>query len=141
MQSSRLEPRKFREDGDANSAWVPLICGGSEQLSGLRYCSGIPGSGVGAGVVADAGGFLRAFVAAAFLPAALRARVCAALRPAARRLRVVAALRAAARRLRVAAAFVPALFRLGLIVSLRFRCGDKLNRNLVVCAIPAFWRT
>jgi hypothetical protein len=148
---SRLRPRILREEQDAGFAWVPLIWRLGAAFG--VYCSGIPGSGVGAGVVTDAGGFLRAFVAAAFLPAALRVRVVAALRPAAlrfrvpaafvaaaRRLRVVAAFRAAARSLRVAAAFFPALCRLGLIVCPPFPCGHKLNRNFCDCARPAFWR-
>jgi hypothetical protein len=83
------------------------------------------GASVGAGVVTDVGGFLRAFVAAAFLAAALRLPVFAALRPAVLAFRVAAAFLAAGRRLRVAATFFPALFCLGLIVSLHFDAGTN----------------
>ena len=102
-----------------------------------------------AGALTEAGGFLRAFVATAFLAALLRARVCAALRPAAlclrvaaaflaadRRLRVLAAFCPAARRLRVAATFFPALFRLGVIFP-PLQCGNKLNPKLLDYASPA----
>jgi len=64
------------------------------------------------------------------------------LRPAARCLRVAAAFLAAARCLRVAAAFFPALFRLGLILCLRYDSG-WIKPEVLVNARPAFgdgWR-